>query len=108
MKRRRGDELDAAIRSAVLGLLVSDGPAGVTMEAVAAAAGTSKPVLYRRWPDRAALLRDTLLKMATSAIPHEDTGSYREDMLTILRGWANLFTGPERRSSACCHRRGCA
>jgi AcrR family transcriptional regulator len=94
MKRRRGEELNAAIRSAVLGLLGEHGPAGVTMEAVAAAAGTSKPVLYRRWPDRAALLRDTLLTMATAAIPTEDTGSYRDDMLAILRGWADLFTGP--------------
>jgi AcrR family transcriptional regulator len=65
------------------------------MEAVAAAARTSKPVLYRRWPDRVSLLRDTLLGIATAAIPHEDTGSYRSDMLAILRGWADLFTGPE-------------
>jgi AcrR family transcriptional regulator len=95
MKRRRGGELEAAIRSAVLELLTEVGPAGVTMEAVAAAAHTSKPVLYRRWPDRAALVRDTLLQIATSAIPHEDTGSYRTDMLAILRGWAALFTGPQ-------------
>ncbi len=95
MRRRRGDELDAAIRTAVLDLLAEHGPAGVTMEAVAAAAQTSKPVLYRRWPDRAALLRDTLLRIATAAIPHEDTGSYRTDMLAILRGWAALFTGPQ-------------
>jgi AcrR family transcriptional regulator len=95
MRRRRGEELDAAIRSAVLGLLAEHGPAGVTMEAVAATARTSKPVLYRRWPDRASLLRDTLLHMATAAIPHEDTGSYRGDMLAILRGWAALFSGPD-------------
>jgi AcrR family transcriptional regulator len=95
MRRRRGEELDAAIREAVLGLLAEHGPAGVTMEAVASAARTSKPVLYRRWPDRASLLRDTLLGIATAAIPHEDTGSYRSDMLAILRGWAALFTGPE-------------
>ena len=94
MKRRRGEELDTAIRSAVLDLLAEHGPAGVTMEAVAAEAGTSKPVLYRRWPDRGALLRDTLLEVATAAIPHDDTGSYRTDMLAILRGWADLFTGP--------------
>jgi AcrR family transcriptional regulator len=95
MARRRGEELDAAIRSAVLGLLAQHGPAGVTMEAVAAAARTSKPVLYRRWPDRASLLRDTLMRIATTAIPHEDTGSYRDDMLAVLRGWAALFTGPD-------------
>jgi AcrR family transcriptional regulator len=95
MRRRRGDELDAAIRHAVLKLLAANGPSGVTMEAVAAAAKTSKPVLYRRWPDGATLLRDTLLGIATAAIPHEDTGSYRSDMLAVLRGWAALFTGPD-------------
>jgi AcrR family transcriptional regulator len=95
MGRRRGEELDTAIRSAVLGLLAEQGPAGVTMEAVAAAAHTSKPVLYRRWPDATTLLRDTLMRIATAAIPHEDTGSYRSDMLAVLRGWATLFTGPE-------------
>src|SRR6478609_9363897 len=93
MRRRHGAELDEAIRAAVLDLLAEHGPGGVTMEAVAAQ--TSKPVLYRRWPDRGALLRDTLLRIATTAIPHEDTGSYRSDMLAILRGWAALFTGPE-------------
>ena len=61
----------------------------------ASAARTSKPVLYRRWADHASLLRGTLLGIATAAIPHEDTGSYRTDMLAILRGWAALFTGPE-------------
>lgn len=93
--RRRGDELDAAIRAAVMTLLTEQGPAAVTMEAVAAAARTSKPVLYRRWPDGAALLRDTLLRNAKAAIPHTDTGSYRGDMLAVLRGWAAMFTGPQ-------------
>ncbi len=93
--RRRGAELDDAIRAATLELLAGGGPAAVTMEAVASAARTSKAVLYRRWPDSRALLRDTLVGVAKSAIPHEDTGSYRGDMLAVLRGWALLFTGPQ-------------
>lgn len=95
MSRRRGEELESAIHAAVLEILASDGPAGVTMEAVAAAARTSKPVLYRRWPDSRSLLRDTLLGIAVASIPHEDTGSYRGDMLAVLRGWATLFVGPQ-------------
>ncbi|OBK93993.1 TetR family transcriptional regulator [Mycobacterium asiaticum] len=95
MARRYGAELDAAIRDAVLELVGQNGLTGVTMEAVASAAGTSKAVLYRRWPDSRALLRDTLLRTAVAAIPHDDTGSYREDMLAILRGWSELFTGPQ-------------
>lgn len=93
--RRRGAALEDAIRGAVLDLLREQGVAGVTMEAVAVRARTSKPVLYRRWEDRAALLRDTLVPLAMQAIPHEDTGSYRDDMLAILNGWAAFFAGPE-------------
>ena len=64
------------------------------MEAVAHEARTSKPVLYRRWADARSLVRDTLLVTATAAIPTDDTGSFRGDMLAVLRGWAALFTGP--------------
>lgn len=92
--RRRGPALEKAIRDAVLEIVVEQGAAGVTMEAVAERAGTSKPVLYRRWSDRAALLRETLVPLAKEAIPDADTGSYRDDMLAILRGWAQLFAGP--------------
>jgi AcrR family transcriptional regulator len=93
--RRRGQALERAIRDAVVELLAEDGVRGVTMDAVAARARTSKPVLYRRWPDRAALLRDTLVPLAMQAIPHEDTGSYRDDMLAILNGWAAFFASPQ-------------
>lgn len=93
--RRRGVELHDAIRGAVLELLATGGPTAVTMEAVASTARTSKPVLYRRWPDSQALLRETLLGLASESIPHDDTGSYRGDMLAVLRGWAALFTGPQ-------------
>lgn len=97
-ERRYGAELEAAIESAVLQLLVEQGPTAVTMEAVAAEAKTSKPVLYRRWPDRRAMMRDMLLRAAVATIPHDDTGSYRTDMLAVLRGWVSLCTG--RRAAA--------
>lgn len=91
--RRRGTALEEAIRRAVLGLLADGGHAAVTMDAVAARAHTSKPVLYRRWPDRTALVRDVVLHVVTDAIPTADTGAYRTDMLAILRGWAGAMTG---------------
>jgi AcrR family transcriptional regulator len=92
--RRRGPELDAAIHGAVLALVVEHGPAAVTMEAVAERAGTGKAVLYRRWPDRSALLNDALLAAAVRQIPHADTGSFRGDLLAVLDGLVELFTGP--------------
>ena len=94
-RRRRGAALEADIRAAVLHLVIESGATGVTMEAVATRVGTSKPVLYRRWPNRAALLRDALVPLAMDAIPHADTGSYRGDMLAVLNGWSRFFTSPE-------------
>lgn len=93
--RRRGKVLEEAIRDAVVELVIELGTTGVTMEAVAERAGTSKPVLYRRWPDRAALLRETLVPLAKDAIPEADTGSYRDDMLAVLRGWSEFFSSPQ-------------
>jgi len=90
-RRRTGAVLDEAIRAAVVDLLTRSGVAAVTMEAVATRAGTSKPVLYRRWPNRAELLRDTLVPMVMDVIPHADTGSFRADMLAILKGWTAFF-----------------
>ncbi len=79
----------------MLDLVAESGVAGVTMESVAARAATSKPVLYRRWPDRGALLRDTLVPLAMQAIPAPDTGSYRADMLAVLHGWRRFFVSPQ-------------
>lgn len=78
----------------MLALLVERGAVGVTMEAVAARAGTSKPVLYRRWADRSALLNDTLLALAATGVPRVDTGSFRGDLLAVLNAMRELFTGP--------------
>jgi len=54
-ERRRGAALEAAILDAAWAELVAAGYAGLTMEAVAARAQTSRPVISRRWPDRAAI-----------------------------------------------------
>jgi AcrR family transcriptional regulator len=97
-ERRYGAKLETAIEAAVLQMIIEQGPAAVTMEAVAAKAKTSKPVLYRRWPDSRALMRHVLLREAVATIPHEDTGTYRGDMLAVLRGWVKMCRG--RRAAA--------
>lgn len=86
MRRRRGDELESALLSAAWAELQEGGYAAMTYDAVAARAGTSKPVLYRRWPTKADLVVAAMHHaglFARRELP--DTGSLREDAVTSLR-----------------------
>jgi AcrR family transcriptional regulator len=84
--RRRGPELEDAILAAAWDVLVDRGYRGFTYEAIAAAAGTSRPVLYRRWPRREDLLLAALrVHWWGEPIDAPDTGSVRDDALGLLR-----------------------
>jgi AcrR family transcriptional regulator len=93
--RRRGDELKDAILDAAWEQLVAEGYEHFTIDAVAARAHTSKPVLYRRWKTREDLLRDTARHQGAAAgapdVP--DTGSLRGDLLALL-SFANTTRNP--------------
>jgi hypothetical protein len=39
-------------------------------------------------------MREVFLDLVKGDVPVADTGSYRGDMLAVLRGWATLFKGP--------------
>ncbi|MFE2374315.1 TetR/AcrR family transcriptional regulator [Streptomyces sp. NPDC059398] len=85
-ERRRGPALEKALLDAAWEELTENGYARFTMDAVVQRAGTSPPVLYRRWSDRDELVSATIvhtLKQARLDIP--DTGSLREDVLTLMR-----------------------
>lgn len=83
--RRRGPELEDALLAAAWDVLVEHGYHGFTYEAVAARAGTSRPVLYRRWPQRDDLLLATLARVFRSQpIPIPDTGNLRDDAIGFL------------------------
>ncbi|WP_250027513.1 TetR/AcrR family transcriptional regulator [Paractinoplanes maris] len=95
--RRRGAELEDAILDAAWEVLVEQGYPGFTYEAVAARAGTSRPVLYRRWPQRDDLLLATFTKYWWSQpIEVPDTGTFRDDAIGFLRNAdaarSHLFT----------------
>ncbi|QUD81383.1 TetR/AcrR family transcriptional regulator [Gordonia polyisoprenivorans] len=84
--RRRGAELEAAILDAAWDQLCDRGYGGLTFEAVAERAGTSRPVLYRRWTDRADLVRAVIRRRGELAAPVlADTGTLRGDLLAALR-----------------------
>lgn len=88
-RRRRGPALDDALLDAAWELLQSGGYAAFTIDAVARAAGTSRAVLYRRWPNRAALVLATMRAHTGTVVGHvPDTGSLEGDVLALLHEFA--------------------
>ncbi|MFD0531901.1 TetR/AcrR family transcriptional regulator [Kitasatospora arboriphila] len=85
-ERRRGAALEKALLDAAWEELTANGYARFTMDAVGRRAGTSPPVLYRRWADRDELVRAAIAHvLEESRIDAPDTGSLREDVLTLMR-----------------------
>lgn len=84
--RRRGAQLEEALLDAAWELLQEVGYQGFTFDAVAARAGTSRPVLYRRWRDKTELLFAVIQHAKLlERVDLPDTGSIREDIVTLLR-----------------------
>ncbi len=84
-ERRRGAALEEALLDAAWAVLTEGGYANLTMEAVAARAGTSRPVLYRRWLDKSDLVRAAITHVLARNRPTvPDTGSLRGDVLALM------------------------
>lgn len=84
-ERRRGEELDQAIREAVRDELSARGYADLTFEGVARRARTSKSVIYRRYDTRARMVLEAWIARTPSDPPPPGTGSLREDLRVLGR-----------------------
>jgi AcrR family transcriptional regulator len=78
-------------------MLAEVGYEGITIEAVAQAAGVSKNAIYRRWPDKVSMVLDTLEQLAPAKDHSVDTGDIRADMATMLRAMAEALRGIDGR-----------
>jgi AcrR family transcriptional regulator len=93
--RARGRPRDAGAQAVILAaaaeVLGELGPAGFTVDAVAARAGCGKATIYRRWPSRAALMLEAVQRMG---LDHTDidSGSIRDDLVSLLVGLATKLT----------------
>jgi AcrR family transcriptional regulator len=96
--RPRNLSIDSAVLSATVDLLNERGYAELSVDAIARAAGTSKPAIYRRWPSKAHLVHAAVFPIgAATALP--DTGSLATDVRDMLRRTVRFLSTPAARAA---------
>lgn len=96
--RPQDPALDRDIIRAALSQLAAVGYEGLSIEAVARQAGAAKTSVYRRWPDKDALVLDAVRAFLAESMPVDESGrdvSLREDLLARARQLSAVLT-PER------------
>ena len=86
------------VLSATLEEFAAQGYAGFSVEAVALRAGVNKTTIYRRWPAKADLVGAALASLRDDDPEPPDSGSLREDLLQVLKHWAEQMVTPRRRA----------
>jgi AcrR family transcriptional regulator len=97
--RRRDPRLDESLLDATRAILDESGYGGVTIEAVAARAGTSKPAVYRRWPSKAHLVHEAAFPIGAPGSLLPDTGDLTTDVHDMVVGAVQMFSRPTVRSA---------
>jgi AcrR family transcriptional regulator len=89
--RPRDAARDEEILAAVLRLLEHTSYPELTVAAVTREAGVGKPTLYLRWPSKAAVVADAVVRVLSSD-PFPDRGDLRADLVGGLHDMVRLFT----------------
>ena len=88
--RPRDAHIDAAVLDATLAALDASGYARLRLEDVARRAGTTKPAIYRRWPNRQRLVL-AALGQRVGAVRAPDTGCTLCDLDECLKVFVRAF-----------------
>lgn len=90
--RPRSHSAHQAVLSAAYELLADGGLPALTIEAVAARSGITKPTIYRRWPNRTAVATAAFVDRMLHEVPLVDTGDPRADLIQQVRRVAEFYT----------------
>lgn len=96
--RPRDATIDDAVLQATRDLLVDEGYAAVTMNAVARRACTTKTALYRRWPSKTELVHEAVLPSGVEEMAELDDDP-RTAVEQMLRWTRDRFSEPAMRAA---------
>jgi AcrR family transcriptional regulator len=96
VKRRRPggrtEQVRRAVATAVL-KLIQDGDLEFEVQQVAALSGVHRATIFRRWPDRSALIGEALAEHV-SQVSIARTGDWEEDIRRMAYGLRDFFADP--------------
>jgi AcrR family transcriptional regulator len=87
----RGDAFTQAVLEATLNELAERGFERLSIPQVAVAAGVNKTSVYRRWPDKSALVREALAIAVNHHGDVPDTGTLRGDLIELAKRAATFM-----------------
>jgi AcrR family transcriptional regulator len=90
--RLRDPQVDAAITAAARRLIEERGIEATTMDAVARRAGVARATVYRRWPNKDALIAH-LIREFEPELPVVDRGSVRAELVELLQAQLAALEG---------------
>jgi AcrR family transcriptional regulator len=82
--RRRNAAARDAILQAAFELLRTGGARGLTIDAIAEAAGVGRQTIYRWWPSKGAVMAEAMVRGAGAIVPVRDSGSFKDDLAQFL------------------------
>jgi AcrR family transcriptional regulator len=88
--RPRSEEVGRAVLAAARALIDEGGYPAATIEAIAARSGIAKTTIYRRWPNRATLVVDLLMRIATEVVPIPTGRDPQRALRTEMRDVASV------------------
>lgn len=94
---QRNPEIDDAVLQATRELLVENGYAGTSIDAIATRAGVGRPAIYRRWPSKAHIVHDAVYPVAESE--NVSDLPIGEEVERLTYGAVALFGGPAAREA---------
>lgn len=93
--RPRSPQIDREVLAAAVKLVLAEGFEALTMDAIAAAARVGRMTLYRRWPNKAAIVMDAFVARVDPNTLFISEGDYLEGIRLQMRAMAKTFRGKD-------------
>lgn len=93
--RPRSPRIQSAILKAAVDLVLESGFKALSMDAIAGRAGVGRMTIYRRWPNKAAIIMDAFVERVDPNTLFAPAKSYEDSIRLQMRTMAKLFRGKD-------------